>query len=65
MIDKKTRLLKNDFSKLFPKIDIIPEYSWAGTFGSTKDALPYIGTYAKTPHTFYALGFAEMELPSA
>ncbi len=57
MIDKKTRLLKNDFSKLFPKIDIIPEYSWAGTFGSTKDALPYIGTYAKTPHTFYALGF--------
>lgn len=26
-------------------------------FGKTKDALPYIGTYAKAPNTFYALGF--------
>lgn len=57
LIVKKTALLKKDFSKLFPDIDLIPEFSWAGTFGITKDALPYIGTYSKTPHTFYALGF--------
>ena len=57
LIKKKSALLKSDFSKLFPEIDLIPEYSWTGTFGTTKDALPYIGTYGKTPHTFYALGF--------
>ena len=50
-------MLKKDFSKLFPEIELIPEFSWTGTFGSTKDALPYIGTYKKTPHTYYALGF--------
>jgi glycine/D-amino acid oxidase-like deaminating enzyme len=54
---KKSLLLQKDFSKLFPGIDLIPEFSWTGTFGSTKDALPYIGTYDKTPHTYYALGF--------
>ncbi|MBW8332927.1 MAG: FAD-binding oxidoreductase [Prolixibacteraceae bacterium] len=57
LIKKKSAMLKNDFSKLFPEIELIPEFSWTGTFGSTKDALPYIGTYSKTPHTFYALGF--------
>ena len=50
-------MLRKDFSKLFPEVELIPEFSWAGTFGSTKDALPYIGTYKKTPHTYYALGF--------
>lgn len=57
LIKKKSVLLKKDFSKLFPEIEMIPEFSWTGTFGSTKDALPYIGTYPKTPHTYYALGF--------
>lgn len=57
LIKKKSSLLKKDFSKLFPEIELIPEFSWAGTFGSTKDALPYIGKYKKTPHTYYALGF--------
>lgn len=57
LIKRKTALLKKDFLKLFPAIDFIPEFSWTGTFGSTQDALPYIGTYTKTPHTYYALGF--------
>ena len=57
LIGKKSALLKSDFSKLFPAIELIPEFCWTGTFGTTKDALPYIGTYSKTPHTYYALGF--------
>jgi glycine/D-amino acid oxidase-like deaminating enzyme len=56
-VKHKTQLLETDFLKLFPQIDFKSEYSWAGTFGSTKDALPYIGMYSKTPHTYYALGF--------
>ncbi len=57
LIKNKTALLQKDFEKLFPDIIFIPEFSWTGTFGSTKDVLPYIGTYPKTPHTYYALGF--------
>jgi glycine/D-amino acid oxidase-like deaminating enzyme len=57
LIKKKSSLLKKDFSKLFPEIELISEFSWTGIFGSTKNALPYIGTYNKTPHTYYALGF--------
>ena len=57
LIKNKTTQLVKDFAKLFPKIEMIPEFSWTGTFGSTKDALPYIGTYNKTPNTYYGLGF--------
>lgn len=57
LIPKKTKQLVKDFAKLFPQIEMIPEFYWTGTFGSTKDSLPYIGTYDKTPHTYYALGF--------
>jgi len=57
LIKSKTHSLKKDFNKLFPSTELIPEFSWTGTFGSTDDALPYIGTYKKTPHTYYALGF--------
>lgn len=57
LINAKAVLLVKDFSKIFPKIELIPEFIWTGTFGTTEDSLPYIGTYNKTPHTYYALGF--------
>lgn len=57
LIKSKSSQLKNDFNKLFPDVEFNTEFSWAGIFGSTKDSLPYIGTFEKTPHTYYALGF--------
>ncbi|HQY51802.1 MAG TPA: FAD-binding oxidoreductase [Ignavibacteria bacterium] len=57
LIKKKSTQLVKDFEKLFPEIELLPEFRWTGTFGTTKDSLPYIGTYEKTPHTYYALGF--------
>jgi glycine/D-amino acid oxidase-like deaminating enzyme len=54
---KKAILLQKDFSKLFPEINFTGEFSWSGTFGKTKDSLPFIGDYKKTPNTYYALGF--------
>ena len=57
LIRQKTRLLTGDFKKVFPGIEFIPEFSWAGTFGSTKDGLPYIGQYKKLPNNYFALGF--------
>ena len=57
LIEQKSEQLVNDFKKLFPHISFVPEFKWAGTFGSTKDGLPYIGTYNGKPHSYFALGF--------
>ncbi|MEO5906965.1 MAG: FAD-dependent oxidoreductase [Saprospiraceae bacterium] len=39
------------------QIGIDLEYLEAGTFGSTKDGLPFIGPYTKLPRSYFALGF--------
>jgi len=56
-LDKKSALLEKDFAKTFHGRSIKKEFAWSGVFGKTKDSLPYIGNYFKTPRTFYALGF--------
>ncbi len=57
LLKKKTKQLVNDANKLFPNLNFKPEFSWAGTFGETKDGLPYIGEYNKMPNSYFALGF--------
>lgn len=57
LLHKKTKQLTRDIGKLFPTIPVVPEFSWTGTFGITHDSLPFIGTYQKFPHTYFALGF--------
>jgi glycine/D-amino acid oxidase-like deaminating enzyme len=57
LIGVKTKKLTHDFKKVFPHINFIPEFSWTGTFGSTKDGLPFIGNYKKLMNSYFALGF--------
>ena len=57
LLKKKTKQLSDDINEMFPDLDFIPEFSWTGTFGSTKDGLPYIGEYDKLPNSYFALGF--------
>ena len=57
LIAAKTKRLTYDFHKIFPAINFIPEFTWTGTFASTKDGLPFIGTYKKLPNSYFALGF--------
>jgi len=57
LVKQKSMLLAKDFCKLFPEITFKAEFSWAGTFGSTQDGLPFIGTYKKLPNSLFALGF--------
>ena len=33
------------------------DFTWAGTFGETKDGLPYIGEHKKFPNSYFVLGF--------
>ncbi|UAY52871.1 NAD(P)/FAD-dependent oxidoreductase [Ferruginibacter albus] len=57
LLKRKTKQLAKDFKELFPAIPFKPEFSWTGTFGVTKDGLPFIGQYKKLPNSFFALGF--------
>ncbi|MDG4951369.1 FAD-binding oxidoreductase [Weeksellaceae bacterium KMM 9724] len=56
-LKEKSKKLAKDFAKLFPQYEFVPEFSWAGTFGSTKDGLPYIGKFKNKPQGLFALGF--------
>jgi glycine/D-amino acid oxidase-like deaminating enzyme len=57
LIGSKAKQLSGDFKKLFPNIPFKSEFNWAGTFGSTKDGLPFIGTYKPLSNSYFALGF--------
>jgi len=57
LLSQKSKQLSADFKKIFPNIDFKTEFTWAGTFGATKDGLPYIGAYENIPNTYFALGF--------
>lgn len=57
LIEKKERVLMEQFGYLMPGVPFIPDFSWAGTFGVTKDALPYIGEHPDFPQSYFVLGF--------
>jgi glycine/D-amino acid oxidase-like deaminating enzyme len=57
LIPRKTRTLVRKFKNLFPEIKLEVAYSWAGTFGETKDGLAYIGNNRSLPHAYFALGY--------
>ena len=57
LIKTKTGRLVKDFSRIYPGTELLPAFSWTGTFGSTKDGLPFIGKYHKKPGCFFSLGF--------
>lgn len=57
LLNRKTREIVDSFKRKFPEINLIPDFTWAGTFAETEDGLPYIGTIKQLPHTSFALGF--------
>ncbi|MET0263175.1 MAG: FAD-dependent oxidoreductase [Rariglobus sp.] len=57
LLPAKTAALTRRFRQLFPDIKFERAYAWTGTFGGTKDGLPYIGEHEARPHTYFALGY--------
>lgn len=51
--DKLTKYLK----KILPHYDFRMDFVWAGTFGETKDGLPYIGKHPNFESAYFVLGF--------
>jgi glycine/D-amino acid oxidase-like deaminating enzyme len=56
-IEKKEEALVRTFGQKLPGVDFVADFSWAGTFGVTKDSLPYIGSHPDFPNTCFMLGF--------
>lgn len=52
----KTAALVADAQALLPDLPLHDEHSWCGTFGSTKDGLPYIDRHPSERNTWFALG---------
>ncbi|HEY0298285.1 MAG TPA: FAD-binding oxidoreductase, partial [Arachidicoccus sp.] len=49
--------LEKQLNKILPEYDFRTDFAWAGTFGETKDGLPYIGEHPKFPGAYFVLGF--------
>lgn len=57
LISKKSRKLQQKLKRIFPDADFRRDFSWAGTFGETKDGLPYIGEHPDFKNSYFLLGF--------
>jgi glycine/D-amino acid oxidase-like deaminating enzyme len=55
LLPKKTKLLQQKLTQLFPGLKARPTYAWAGTFGETVDGLPFIGRAQPRSRLLYAL----------
>lgn len=57
LISEKAVKLEKKLRKLLPGIRFRTDFAWAGTFGETKDGLPYIGRHPNFPSAYFVLGF--------
>ncbi|MCD9853930.1 FAD-binding oxidoreductase [Epilithonimonas sp. JDS] len=57
MLHEKEQKLVKKLNKYLPENDFRTDFVWAGTFGETKDGLPYIGEHPDFPSAYFVLGF--------
>lgn len=57
LLRNKILKLEKQFSRIYPEIPFETDMAWCGTFSSTRDGLPYIGTWPGKDRMFFALGY--------
>jgi len=57
MLPGKARRLLERLRAMFPTMDASMDRSWAGTFLTTRDSLPYIGQLPGLSHVWFALAY--------
>lgn len=57
LLRQKIKKLEKEFQKVYPEIPFKTDMAWCGTFSSTEDGLPYIGTWPGKDRMFFALGY--------
>lgn len=57
LIAAKEKEILNNLKKIIPDYPFYTDFTWAGTFGETKDGLPYIGKHKRFKNSYFVLGF--------
>lgn len=57
LLGKKEKEILKSLKKIKPDYPFYTDFVWAGTFGETKDGLPYIGEHEKFKNSYFVLGF--------
>lgn len=57
LIEKKAARLARRLARMLPGLHCEPAFAWAGTFGESKDGLPFIGPSEGFPNGLFALGY--------
>ncbi len=57
LIGKKAAAIGRKLQRLFPSLDVTPEFQWAGSFGTTGTGLPLIGAIPRKKNCWAILGF--------
>lgn len=57
LLHDKQKKLEKKLQKHLPEKHFRTDFAWAGTFGETKDGLPYIGEHPNFPSAYFVLGF--------
>jgi glycine/D-amino acid oxidase-like deaminating enzyme len=58
LIHKKNKLME-EFNKMFPAIQVRPEYYLVAFYGGTLDGLPIIGKYEEFPNSYFLFAFGD------
>lgn len=55
--ESKAKKLMKKLQAILPGVHFTEDFNWGGTFGSTKDGLPYIGASPEYNNALFVLGF--------
>ncbi|MEH7302321.1 NAD(P)/FAD-dependent oxidoreductase [Neobacillus drentensis] len=58
IMHKKDKLIE-EFNKLFPTIEVYPEYYLGAFYGGTHDGLPMIGQYDEFPNCYFVFAYGD------
>lgn len=57
LLPRKVERLTRRLGKMIPGLTAEPAFGWTGTFGETKDGLPFVGEWDEAPGRIFALGY--------
>ncbi|MBE1706633.1 MULTISPECIES: NAD(P)/FAD-dependent oxidoreductase [Mesorhizobium] len=57
LIADKSARIADKLGRLFPYLDVRPEFAWTGSFGTTSAGLPYIGAVPGHPRIHAVMGY--------
>lgn len=57
LLPRKSARISEKLKRMFPQLDVEPEFAWTGSFGTTTTGLPYMGMLPGHPRIFAVQGY--------